>query len=147
MTRTAANGAVGLSPLCRLVARCLPSLFVWAISSPPATPLISHPSLLPKHFPTDPGRNQEVPSEDPLLNGIFGTLYTQGIQGNASPYVQVVVVLKHAIAYSLEDSDGFTRYDFNAVISNATLQDTYFPHFKMAIQEAGALGVMCSYNA
>jgi beta-glucosidase-like glycosyl hydrolase len=42
------------------------------------------------------GRNQEVPGEDPLLNGYFGQLYTQGIQQGADPnYVQVVVVLKH----------------------------------------------------
>ncbi len=37
-----------------------------------------------------------MPGEDPLLNGYFGQLYTQGIQQGADPnYVQVVVVLKH----------------------------------------------------
>jgi hypothetical protein len=47
-------------------------------------------------------------------------------------------------AYSLENSDGFTRHNFNALIDNATLADTYFPAFKMTVQEGKALGVMCS---
>jgi hypothetical protein len=47
-------------------------------------------------------------------------------------------------SYSLEDSDGFTRHNFNAIITNFTLQDTYWPHFKQSIQQGGALGVMCS---
>ena len=42
------------------------------------------------------GRNQEVPSEDPYYNGIFGTEYTKGLQeGEDSRFVQAVVTLKH----------------------------------------------------
>jgi beta-glucosidase-like glycosyl hydrolase len=57
------------------------------------------------------------------------------------------VTLKHWDAYSLEDSDGFTRHDFNAVISNYTLHDTYFPAFKASVVSGKAKGIMCSYNA
>lgn len=56
------------------------------------------------------------------------------------------MTLKHWDAYSLENSDNFTRYNFNAVVSPLRLQDTYYPAFKAAIQ-AGAAGIMCSYNA
>lgn len=94
------------------------------------------------------GRNQEVPSEDPLVNGLFGTGYTQGIQQGSDPnYIQVVVTLKHWDAYSLEDSDGYTRHNFNAIVSNFTLADSYWPAFKAAVVNGSAKGVMCAYNA
>jgi beta-glucosidase-like glycosyl hydrolase len=74
------------------------------------------------------GRFQEIPGEDPLLNGDFGTLYTQGLQKGEDPrFVKVAVTLKHWDAYSLEDSDGFTRHNFNALVSNYALADSYFP--------------------
>ena len=62
-------------------------------------------------------------------------------------YTQVAVTLKHWDAYSLEDSDGFTRHNFNAIVSNFTLHDTFWPAFKASVQQGGAKGVMCSYNA
>ena len=55
--------------------------------------------------------------------------------------------MKHYDAYSLEDSDGFTRHNFNAIVLNSTLADTYWPAFKAVVQQADAKGFMCSYNA
>ena len=54
-----------------------------------------------------------------------------------------VVTLKHFDAYSLEDADGFTRHNFNAIVSNFTLADTYWPAFKASVQTGKAKGVMC----
>ena len=48
---------------------------------------------------------------------------------------------------ALEDADGFTRHNFNVVVDNFTLADSYFPAFKASVQEGGALGMMCSYNS
>eukprot|EP01012_Entosiphon_sulcatum_P000917 TRINITY_DN1015_c0_g1_i1.p1 TRINITY_DN1015_c0_g1~~TRINITY_DN1015_c0_g1_i1.p1 ORF type:complete len:776 (-),score=129.23 TRINITY_DN1015_c0_g1_i1:44-2350(-) len=94
------------------------------------------------------GRNMEVPSEDPLIAGEFGKWYTKGLQeGRDSRYLQVVVTLKHWDAYSLEDSDGFTRHNFDAQITPYDLTTTYFPAFKTAVTEGNAMGVMCSYNS
>ena len=94
------------------------------------------------------GRNQEVPSEDPFINGVFGTAYTKGLQEGEDPrFLQAIVTLKHWDAYSLEDADGRTRHDFDAIISNFTLADTYWPAFKASVQEGKAHGVMCSYNS
>lgn len=98
------------------------------------------------------GRNQEVPSEDPLMNGRFGSGYTRGLQEGSSvaadkDYVKAIVTLKHWDAYSLENSDGFTRHNFDAKVTNFTLQDTYWPAWKQSVQEGKALGVMCSYNS
>lgn len=86
------------------------------------------------------GRNQEVPSEDPLVNGWFGTGYTLGLQNGEDPcYIKVIVTLKHWDAYSLEDSDGYTRHNFNAVVSDYALADTFFPAFKMAVVQGETL--------
>ena len=90
------------------------------------------------------GRSMEVPGEDPLINGRYGAAYTLGMQnGEDGRYLRAITTLKHWDAYSLENSDGFTRYNFNAVVSNFTLADTYFPAFKASIVEGGAKGVMC----
>lgn len=89
------------------------------------------------------GRNQEVASESPLLNGDYGAEYTLGLQQGADPeYLQVAVTLKHWDAYSLEDAGGFTRHNFNAVVSNYALAHTYFPAFRKSVVEGGATGVM-----
>eukprot|EP00051_Salpingoeca_urceolata_P028265 m.485929 g.485929 ORF g.485929 m.485929 type:complete len:823 (-) comp24071_c0_seq1:75-2543(-) len=94
------------------------------------------------------GRNMETPGEDPYLNGLFGAQYTKGLQeGEDSNYLQAVVTLKHWDAYSLETSDGHTRHNFNAIVSNQTLANTYWPAFKASVQTGGAKGVMCSYNS
>jgi xylan 1,4-beta-xylosidase len=47
--------------------------------------------------------------------------------GPPSRYLQAITTLKHWDAYSLEDYDGVTRHDFDAVVSNYDLQSTYFP--------------------
>lgn len=44
--------------------------------------------------------------------------------------------------YSLENSDGARRYNFNAIVSPYALATTYFPAFKQSVVEGGALGVM-----
>eukprot|EP01061_Rhynchopus_euleeides_P036335 TRINITY_DN6126_c0_g2_i1.p1 TRINITY_DN6126_c0_g2~~TRINITY_DN6126_c0_g2_i1.p1 ORF type:complete len:794 (+),score=319.19 TRINITY_DN6126_c0_g2_i1:38-2383(+) len=95
------------------------------------------------------GRNQEVPSEDPLVNGLFGTLYTQGMQNSADEtrFLQGITTLKHWDAYTLEDAEGQTRHTFNALVDNATFADTFFPAWKESITNGKAAGVMCSYNA
>ena len=57
------------------------------------------------------------------------------------------MTLKHWDAYSLENSDGFTRHNFDAKIDDYTMADTYLPAFKMTVQEGKAKGAMCSYNS
>lgn len=43
------------------------------------------------------GRNQEVPSEDPYINGVFGTKYTVGLQeGEDKRYIQVRSPVLHS---------------------------------------------------
>jgi beta-glucosidase-like glycosyl hydrolase len=83
-----------------------------------------------------------------MVNGDFGQGYTIGVQqGEDARFIKVAVTLKHWDAYSLEDSDGFQRYNFNAVVSNYTLADSFFPAFQASVVKGNAQGVMCSYNA
>lgn len=58
----------------------------------------------------------------------------------------VAATPKHFTAYSLEDSDGFTRHDFAALVNEEDLQLTYLPGFKTAVQQAKPLEVMCMYS-
>ena len=48
--------------------------------------------------------------------------------------------------YSLEDSDGYTRHNFDAAISPRDLAETYYPPFAACVA-AKPEQVMCSYNA
>lgn len=96
------------------------------------------------------GRNQEVPSEDPLLAADYAKAYTSGIQNNPAvdpETIQALVTLKHWAAYSMDNSDGETRYNFNAVVSPFDLSDTYLRAFRAGVVEADAKGIMCSYNS
>ena len=89
-----------------------------------------------------------MPSEDPLINGDYGSQHTQGLQAGEDPsHLKTVVTLKHWDAYSLENSGNFTRHNFNAVVSQYALAGTYWPAFKQSVMEGKAAGVMCSYNA
>ena len=84
-----------------------------------------------------------------MTNGRFGAAYTKGLQTNSADTskLQVAVTLKHWDAYSLENSDGFTRHNFNAIVDNYTIADTFWPAFADAVLVGKARGVMCSYNA
>jgi beta-glucosidase-like glycosyl hydrolase len=90
----------------------------------------------------------ETTSEDPLINGLYGALHSQGLQQGVDPrYKQAIITLKHWDAYSLEDSDGFTRHNFDAIVSPFALANSYQPAFKRAVIDGEASGVMCSYNS
>jgi beta-glucosidase-like glycosyl hydrolase len=71
--------------------------------------------------------------------------------GSAAPaqFHQGAATLKHFDANSLEGSPNskFSRHTMDVQVDNFTLSDAYFPAFKTGIREAGAAGVMCSYNA
>ena len=74
-------------------------------------------------------------------------MYTRGIQGanDGVDYVKIGSCCKHFYAYSLENSDGYNRHNFNAVISPRDLAETYNPPFAMCLT-AKPEQIMCSYN-
>lgn len=95
------------------------------------------------------GRGQETPGEDPLLSSRYGAAYVRGLQqrddGNKEK-LKIAACCKHYTAYDLDDWKGFRRYNFNAMVSQQDLDDTYNPPFKSCVLDGNVASVMCSYN-
>jgi len=122
------------------------------------------------------GRGQETPGEDPFLTSHyaavmvmalqFGSHFYEDLQRAANDYKpdaikpRIAATCKHFAAYSLETN----RFNFSANIDQRDWEDTYMVAFDACIHaekflcnhfgktldsanSAGALGVMCSYNA
>ena len=69
-----------------------------------------------------------------------------GSREGADKYLQAVVTLKHWMAYTVENYHNVTRHTFDAKVSAWDLVESYLPQWEMVVKEAGAKGVMCSYN-
>lgn len=98
------------------------------------------------------GRNMETPSEDPLINGLYGALYSVGLQQGDDPrFLQAIATLKHYDANSLEGNWGpggsITRHTADPTISLYDLASTYLLPFAYSVVQGQAQGVMCSYNS
>lgn len=88
------------------------------------------------------GRFQESISEDPHLNGVYSAAFLQGFQGGDDKYLGVAATCKHLAAYSLEAADGFTRHNFDAIVSPQDLNETYLPAFKTCITKGKPAQIM-----
>jgi len=87
------------------------------------------------------GRVLECYGEDPFLVGEMGKQMTLGIQSEG-----VASTLKHYAVYSVPKGgrDGNARTDPH--VAPREMHQLYLYAFKKVIQEAGAMGVMSSYN-
>lgn len=83
------------------------------------------------------GRNFEYFSEDPYLSGMVASNLTKGIQEAG-----IGACLKHFCC------NGNEKYRFigDSLVSKRALEEIYLAGFKMAIQEANPLAIMCAYN-
>lgn len=87
------------------------------------------------------GRVVECYGEDPYLVGELGKQMVLGLQDK-----NIVSTVKHFAVYSVPvgGRDGNTRTDPH--VSPREVRNLYLEPFRKAFQEAGALGVMSSYN-
>ena len=87
------------------------------------------------------GRNFEYMGEDPYLAGELGKQMILGLQAEG-----LAATPKHFAVYSIPvgGRDGGTRTDPH--VAPREMKTLYLEPFRKGIQEAGALGVMSSYN-
>ncbi len=88
------------------------------------------------------GRGHETYGEDPFLTGTIGTAFVQGMQGENPKYLKTAACAKH---YAVHSGPEGLRHEFNAVVSDKDLYETYLPAFK-ALVDAHVESVMCAYN-
>jgi beta-glucosidase len=91
------------------------------------------------------GRVEETFGEDPYLVSQLGIAAVRGFQGNASfaDKKHVIATLKHFAAHSQPES-GMNCGPAN--FSMRELREIFLRPFKEAIEKAGAISVMASYN-
>ena len=92
------------------------------------------------------GRVEETFGEDPYLVSRMTEAATLGFQGNPGefdPKRNVIATLKHFVAHA-QPEGGSNCAPVN--VSERVLREIFFPPFKNAIENAGAMSVMASYN-
>ena len=91
------------------------------------------------------GRVEETFGEDPYLVSRMGVAAVRGFQGDASfsDKTRVIATLKHFVAHGQPESG---QNCAPANVSMRELREVFFPPFKAAVQEAGAISLMASYN-
>jgi beta-glucosidase len=91
------------------------------------------------------GRVEETYGEDPFLVSRMGIAAVRGFQGDASfrDKKHLIATLKHFVGHGQPES-GVNCAPAN--VSTRVLRETFFYSFKEALQKAGAISVMPSYN-
>jgi beta-glucosidase len=91
------------------------------------------------------GRVPEAFGEDPLLSGEIAANVVRGVQERG-----VAATLKHFAVYEQEQGrTGDLPFGLNAAVNNVVservIREIYLAPFRAAVQEGGALGVMCGF--
>ena len=89
------------------------------------------------------GRGHETFGEDPYLAGRLGVRYIKGLQGHDENYLKAAACAKHLAVHSGPER---LRHQFNAVVSEQDLRETYLPAFEACVKEANVEAVMGAYN-
>ncbi|MDB4999517.1 MAG: xyl3A 2 [Mucilaginibacter sp.] len=88
------------------------------------------------------GRGQETYGEDPFLTSRMGNAFVKGLQGDDPHYLKASATAKH---YAVHSGPEAGRHEFNAVIDEKDLRETYLYAFKHLV-DGGVESVMCAYN-
>jgi beta-glucosidase len=88
------------------------------------------------------GRGHETYGEDPYLTGRLGIAFIQGLQGDGE-YLKTAACAKH---YAVHSGPEKVRHEFDAVVTEKDLWETYLPAFEDCVTEANVESVMGAYN-
>ena len=88
------------------------------------------------------GRGQETYGEDPYLTAEMGMAFVRGLQGDG-PYLKAAACAKH---YAVHSGPETLRHEFDAVVDDRDLWETYLPAFEKLVCEADVESVMGAYN-
>lgn len=88
------------------------------------------------------GRGQETYGEDPYLTSRLGVAFVKGLQGEGE-YMLGAACAKH---YAVHSGPEALRHEFDAVVNQKDLRETYLPAFQALVEEAGVEAVMGAYN-
>ncbi|MDS0524213.1 glycoside hydrolase family 3 C-terminal domain-containing protein [Clostridium sp. SHJSY1] len=88
------------------------------------------------------GRGHETYGEDPYLTSRLGVAFVKGLQGDGK-YLKIAACAKHFAVHSGPEG---LRHEFNAVVSEKDLFETYLPAFEACVKEADVEAVMGAYN-
>ena len=88
------------------------------------------------------GRGHETYGEDPYLTSKLGVAFINGLQGDGK-YLKTAACAKHFAVHSGPEG---LRHEFNAVVNEKDLYETYLPAFEAAVKEADVESVMGAYN-
>ncbi len=89
------------------------------------------------------GRGHETYGEDPYLTGELGLAFIKGLQGDDDKYMKIAACAKHFAVHSGPEK---LRHEFDAVVSQKDLWETYLPAFEKAVVEGEVESVMGAYN-
>lgn len=89
------------------------------------------------------GRGMETYGEDPFLSARMGVEYVHGMQGDDPRYLKAAACAKH---YAVHSGPEALRHEFDAVVSDKDLFETYLPAFEALVKEGNVEAVMGAYN-
>ena len=88
------------------------------------------------------GRGHETYGEDPFLSGELGCSFIEGLQGDGE-YMLGAACAKHFAVHSGPEE---LRHEFDAIVSEKDLWETYLPAFEKCVTKANVEAVMGAYN-
>ena len=88
------------------------------------------------------GRGHETYGEDPYLTARLGVAFVKGLQGKGK-HLKAAACAKHFAVHSGPEA---IRHEFDAVVSQKDLRETYLPAFEALVKEARVEAVMGAYN-
>lgn len=88
------------------------------------------------------GRGHETYGEDPYLTTQMGLAFVDGLQGN-SEHLKTAACAKH---FAVHSGPEHLRHEFNAVVSEKDLRETYLSAFEALVKDGNVESVMGAYN-